>query len=1058
MFEKIIKTNNQYRAIIRQFYTKDENETVNLLLNHVMFAAEVQKNIQNRTTSLIQGIRQQQKQRNTLDEFLSEYHLSTEEGIAMMCLAEALLRIPDKVTQDKLIQDKICSVNWQQHAGKSESFFVNAATWVLTLTNQCIAEPHQYSNFVSKTFKHFIKNTSAPIIRACIMRAMKILGEQFVMGETIESAINRAKTLEKIGYRYSYDMLGESARTQRDSEFYFTAYSNAIQTVGGAFQGKPLVSSASISIKLSALFPGYAFSKYERVVSAVTEKLLALAQSAKKHNIALTIDAEDASVLEMSLDILENVFIHESLQDWEGLGLAIQAYQKRCFYLLDWLIDLARRYKKRWMVRLVKGAYWDSEIKMAQVAGLSSYPVFTRKESTDVSYLACAQKMLAARDALYCMFATHNAYSAAAIMELAGEKTDYEFQCLHGMGNLLYHQIVAGTSPLVGEEATRSVAGEGHSCRIYAPVGSHRELLPYLVRRLLENGANTSFVHKIRDIHAPIEALIQHPVDYVTALENKMNTNIPSPENLFAPRKNSAGINLTDPITLEKLATELEKNIAKELMASAIVAGKEKIHAYQNLYSPANQKIVVGKFSESSLQDVEEALQVAHTAARSWDMTPVEKRAECVEKMADLLEQNIYELMAVLIREAGKILADAVAEIREAVDFCRYYAAQARVQFQPQILPGPTGEYNELSLHGRGVVLCISPWNFPLAIFLGQIAAALVAGNTVIAKPAEQTPFIAFITTKLLYQAGIPHDVFHLLPGKGEVIGDALVKDSRIKAVIFTGSTDTARLINQHLAQRKGAIIPLIAETGGQNTMIVDSSALLDQVVVDVLSSAFGSAGQRCSALRVLFVQAEVKEKLIDMLKGAMAELVVGDPAQLATEVGPVIDEAALKMLQNHFIRMQQHPQATLLYQVKLSVICDEGHFFPPCAFEIESLDILDGEIFGPFLHIIPFQSGEIDAIIAQISSTGYGLTQGIHSRINHSIDYMRERLPVGNLYVNRNMIGAVVGVQPFGGEGLSGTGPKAGGPHYLYRLAVERTLTINTTAAGGNAALLMTS
>lgn len=994
------------RTSIHQYYLQDENQAINTLLNYFDWNEEKFSYIHRRAEALVRNVRQQKS--SWFDALLSQYSLATDEGLAMMCLAEALLRIPDKTTADRLIRDKIGHANWEKYAGKSNSFLINMLTRLLMLTARCT------------NTGGLIKTLSSPLIRAGMMRTMKRLGEQFVMGETIATAVSRAQKNEKIGYRYSYDMLGEAARTQQEADFYFQAYAQAIQVIGAHKENQELLNRPNISVKLSALFPSYTFLKHEKIVAILVPKLLILAQQAAAYNIGLTVDAEEASVLELSLDILEQVFSHESLKHWNGLGLAVQAYQKRAFYVLDWLIDLARKYQKRWMIRLVKGAYWDSEIKMAQVLGLEGYPVFTRKESTDVSYLACAKKMLAAQDAVYGMFATHNAYSVAAVMEMVGglkEKVDYEFQCLHGMGNALYDQ-------LVGEKK------QNIPCRIYAPVGNHRELLPYLVRRLLENGANTSFVNKVRDPKIPLEYLVQCPIKVMIDLENRMNTRIPLPRDMFCLRKNSMGLNLSDPMMVEKFLNSLEKKF-------------KQYNLDLNL-------------AESNAQEIQKAVAQAHQFCADWDKVAVEKRAEYLEKTADLLELRSDDFSAVLIKEAGKTIIDAIAEVREAVDFCRYYAEQARKQFQPQVMPGPTGEYNELTLHGRGTILCISPWNFPLAIFLGQITAALVAGNTVIAKPAEQTPFIAEMAIALLYEAGVPKQALHLLVGKGETVGAQLVADDCIKGVMFTGSTDTARLINQRLAQRAGAIIPFIAETGGQNTMIVDSSALLDQVIVDVLNSAFGSAGQRCSALRVLFIQEEIKEKFLVSLKGAMAELVVGDPAQLSTDVGPVIDEAALSMLKAHLEKM--HKTAKLIYQVELPEHLknnQQGYFFGPCAFEIDRLPQLDREIFGPFLHVISYKSSELDQVLEHISQTGYGLTQGIHSRISDSIDYMKNKLPVGNLYVNRNMIGAVVGVQPFGGEGLSGTGPKAGGPHYLYRLAVERTLTINMAAAGGNTALL---
>lgn len=1040
----IVFPNNQrskLRDVVQQAYRQDENAAVNFLLSQVELSLAKKKDIHHCAYQLVEGIRQHDLDKSSLDAFLAQYDLSSEEGIALMCLAEALLRIPDNKTADRLIADKISTADWDKHRGKSDSFFVNASTWALMLTGKVIANPEKHEGAIKRAFKKLTKRSGGSVVRAATMQAMKILGKQFVMGQTMPEALKRAKDNEKLGYRYSYDMLGEAAYTQKDADRYFEAYVNAIDDIGKIDRRHNPISSPGISVKLSALHPRYEFAQHDRLIKELVPKLLKLAQHAKKVNISLTVDAEEANVLEPSLDILEMVFADPSLKDWEGLGLAVQSYQKRAFYLLDWLIDLAKKYKKRWMVRLIKGAYWDSEIKMAQVDGLSTYPVFTRKKSTDLSFLACAKKMLAARDSLYCMFGSHNAYSVAAVMKMAGDHVNYEFQCLHGMGHALYDQVVTDKHNPI-------------PCRIYAPVGNHKELLPYLVRRLLENGANTSFVNRIKDAEAPIDALIADPCDYVSALTSKPHPKIPLPKNLFVDRENSIGLDLNDVTSLSALDQQMDK-VKKSWVAGPIVGGQLEVKSTQPICSPFDRKLLVGKVSEATEADVKRALDLAKKSQKQWAHLLADNRAACLDKAADLLEKHMPELMAMLMQEAGKTLGDAVAEVREAVDFCRYYALQARQIFRPKLLPGPTGEYNELSLHGRGIVLCISPWNFPLAIFVGQIVAALVTGNAVIAKPAEQTPLVAAKAVQLLHEAGVPKDILHLLPGQGETVGAKLVADSYISAVMFTGSTDTARSINQTLANRPGPIVPLIAETGGQNTMIVDSSALLEQVVADVLLSAFGSAGQRCSALRVLFIQEDVADRCIEMLAGAMQELVIGYPQVLSTDVGPVIDQEALDVLEEHVAAMGHNKKAKLIYQCVLPKRCHQGHFFAPCAFEIESLSQLKQEIFGPFLHVIRYRATDLPKIINQINDAGYGLTQGIHSRVHHSIDFMRERLHVGNLYVNRNTIGAVVGVQPFGGEGLSGTGPKAGGPHYLYRLTTERTLTINTTAAGGNASLL---
>ncbi|MCP4474625.1 MAG: bifunctional proline dehydrogenase/L-glutamate gamma-semialdehyde dehydrogenase PutA [Gammaproteobacteria bacterium] len=1036
---------DNYRQAIQQAYRCDENQAINNLLEQLQLTNEIEKVIQQRSTHLTEAVRRYQHGSNTLDAFMGHYSLSSEEGIAIMCLAEALLRIPDKQTMDDLIADKLAGADWAHHLGQSDSLFVNASTWALMLTGKCLAPSQQDNNLLTKSFKGFLNRSSAPIVRTAVMWAMKIMGEQFVMAETIEAGIKRAQQQQQRGYSHSYDMLGEAARTAADAERYFNDYMNAINAIGKAANQSSVMDNPGISVKLSALHPCYHFAKRERILAELTPRLLILTQQAKLLNIGLTVDAEEAEMLSLSLDIIEAVFCHPSLNDWNGFGLALQAYQKRAWVTLDWLIALARKNQKRIMVRLVKGAYWDSEIKSSQVMATADYPVFTRKSGTDISFLACAKKMLVAQDALYCQFATHNACSVAAIMEFNADHSDYEFQCLHGMGEPLYN-------PLLAEN--RSIR-----CRIYAPVGRYRDLLPYLVRRLLENGANTSFVNRIKDKQTAISELVRSPIELMKKMASKRHPKIPLPQDIYPNRKNSRGIDLSDEIALTALNKDINKALQQPWQAQPIIATKNRstqaATTQQPCLSPIDGKII-GSVIESSNEQIEQAFVNSHAAFPAWDQTAIEQRCQCLEKMATLLEENMAQFIALAAREAGKTVVDGIAEVREAVDFCRYYAQQASQYFTVNALVGPTGEYNALSLHGRGVIVCISPWNFPLAIFIGQVSAALAAGNSVIAKPAEQTPLIAYRAVELLHQAGIPPAVVQLLPGRGETVGAKLVSDSRTKGVIFTGSTETARHINQSLAARRGEIVPLIAETGGQNTMIVDSSALLEQVVVDVVTSAFHSAGQRCSALRVLFIQEEIADNFITMLKGAMAELQVGDPLQLASDLGPVIDNDALSQLQNHFDQLNHDADATLIYQVKLQPLCQSGHYFAPCAFEIKQLSQLQREFFGPFLHVIRYHATDISNVLQQIQQTGYGLTQGIHSRIKSNIAQMRPHLAIGNLYINRNMTGAVVGVQPFGGQGLSGTGPKAGGPHYLPRLAVERTITINIMAEGGNASLLM--
>ena len=1021
------------RKAINQAYRAPELDVVSDLIAMATLEEKQNSAIQSLAVRLVEQVRTERKKATGIDSFLTEYALSSDEGIALMCLAEALLRVPDNPTIDDLIKDKLGNANWKSHKGQSQSFFVNATTWALMLTGKVLT-PEKAESTLSKALMTVLNRSSEGVVRTAVDKAMRIMSKQFVMGRTIQEALARAQKKEAIGYRYSYDMLGEAALTAIDAERYFNAYQQAIIAIGQYASQESVYRNPGISIKLSALHPRYQEAQYERVLKELPPKLLALAQLAKQYHIAVTIDAEESERLELSLDVIEQVFSDSSLDGWHGFGMAVQSYQKRAFYLLDWIAALARKYQRRVMVRLIKGAYWDSEIKKAQMLGLSDYPVFTRKVFTDVSFQACAKKLLTMTDAIYPQFATHNAYSVALIMSLVGDYRDFEFQCLHGMGNELYEQIVPAQH-------------YGIPCRIYAPVGTHEDLLPYLVRRLLENGANSSFVNRIVDDNAPIHELTADPVAKAQTLLPKMNQNIPLPASIFLPiRANSQGIDLSD----RRVIAEL-----KQALNGSQGEADKTTHAEQShlltIYSPQAPQQAVGQIREATTEDIEQALHKATLEWLSWSQTSVKTRAELVLKFSDLLENNMPALLSLLCLEAGKTWNDGVSEVREAIDFCRYYAHMAiSLMSDPISLKGYTGETNLLSLHSRGVVLCISPWNFPLAIFTGQVIAAVVTGHCVIAKPAEQTPLIAQLACRLMLQAGIPSAVVQLLPGSGETVGARLVSDHRIKAVIFTGSTQTATLINQSLAQRGGDIIPLIAETGGQNAMIVDSSALLEQVTVDVINSAFGSAGQRCSALRVLYIQEEIYPRMIALLKGAMEELVVGDPCWLATDIGPVIDKEALSTLEAHVIKMRKNHD--IIYQCRTP---KKGYFMPPTAIAIDHINALDHEVFGPVLHVIRYQRNHLDDVIQQINSTGYGLTFGIHSRISQTVEYIRQRVRAGNCYVNRNMIGAVVGLQPFGGEGLSGTGPKAGGPHYLQRLCIEKTFTVDTTAAGGNASLM---
>lgn len=1048
VFAKPIPPQNPLREAISRAYRMDEEQHVEFLLNQVNFSSEQNQRIAERAKNLVSKVREKRLSGGGIDAFLCEYDLSSEEGIALMCLAEALLRIPDKTTIDRLIRDKLTSADWEAHRGKSNSMVVNFATWALMLTGKIYdnSEMKENSNKLTQVLSKLIERSGEPVIRKAIAEAVKIMSRQFVMGQTIEESLQRARQFEKRGYRFSYDMLGEEAKTAEDAENYEKAYHHAIDALAKSIkqqhESDSFLDNPGISVKLSALHPRYEFAQYERVMEEVVPKVFSLALHAKENNISMTIDAEESERLDLSLDIIERVFSDPALNGWEGFGLALQTYQKRAWYVLDWLIDLSRRNKRKIMVRLIKGAYWDSEIKRSQERGLEGYPVFTRKASTDVSYLACARKALQHPDAIFPQFATHNAHTVAAIFEMLGDRRDFEFQCLHGMGYTLYDAVLA-------ENKDRGV-----TCRIYAPVGGHEQLLSYLVRRLLENGANSSFVNRIVDAETPVEELIRDPVSKVKTFIPKPHPKIPLPKNLYgSERLNSNGFDLTNISQLQKLAVELEEAVNKPWQVAPIINGVEHYVDGHAVYSPINSDWMIGKVQHATPEQVQQALDFAYKANTRWDMTPVDERAKLLEKTADLFEKHRYEFYALLIREGGKTLPDAVSEVREAVDFCRYYAVQAREQFKHVTLPGPTGEVNQLCLHGRGVIGCISPWNFPLAIFTGQITAALAAGNTVIAKPAAQTPLVAGLAVRLMHVAGIPGDVVQLLPGRGSVVGDALVRDERVKGIVFTGSTETARTINQGLANRKGAIPVLIAETGGQNAMVVDSSALPEQVVTDIVTSAFTSAGQRCSALRVLFLQEEVADKIIKMLQGAMKELVISDPSYLSTDIGPVIDKGAKESLEKHVQRMDQ--EAKLIYKAEIAEGNDKGNFFAPRAYEIKSLAQLPEEVFGPIVHIIRYKASELDKVINDINNTGYGLTLGIHSRVMQTVDYICERARVGNIYVNRNMIGAVVGVQPFGGENLSGTGPKAGGPHYLLRLCTEKTLCVNTTASGGNASLM---
>ena len=1029
------------RKTISRAYLADEDAVVAERIYGARLSPQEAQATATLARMLVLELRKQGRRHGGVDAFMQEYALSSEEGVALMCLAEALLRVPDAETADRLIRDKIGAGRWDRHRSKSDSMFVNASTWALMLTGHIVQLDAAAAWDLEGVLKRLVARSGEPVIRQAITYAMRILGRQFVLGRTIEEALKEARASVKEGYAYSFDMLGEAAYTKRDAERYADAYAHAIAALSATFPGNGRIfDRPSISVKLSALHPRYEWLQRERVMRELLPVLAKLASRARAGNIGFTIDAEEADRLDLMLDVFETLGASAELEGWSGLGLAVQGYQKRALPVVEWLIALARLQRRRIPVRLVKGAYWDTEIKRGQESGLDDYPVFTRKPATDVSYLAVARTLLASRDAIYPQFATHNAHTIAAIDAIAAADADLEFQRLHGMGEDL-HALYRAARP--GRAGTR----------IYAPVGSHEDLLAYLVRRLLENGANTSFVNRLADEDSPIEDIIAEPVRQLGAAPYR-NPHIPRPRELFPDRRNSSGFLWSDPAVTAPMLAEMKAASRSAQAAAPIVSGKERTGTAHDVLNPADRTQAVGAVVEASAADAREALAVTHGAQPAWDDLGGSARAAILERAADLLERDRTQMMALVVREAGRTLPNSLGELREAVDFLRYYAARAKEQFECAIkLPGPTGEDNELTLHGKGTFLCISPWNFPLSIFTGQVAGALAAGNAVLAKPAEQTPLIAASVIKLLHEAGVPGDVLHLLPGDGPKIGAALFEDARLAGVAFTGSTEAASAINRALAARPGPIATLIAETGGQNAMIVDSTALPEQVAHDALSSAFDSAGQRCSALRVLFVQDDVAPRMLDVILGAMDELSIGDPMELSTDVGPVIDEEAREALRQHAERMKR--DGKLLRALTLPEACRRGVFFAPHAFEIDSLARLPREVFGPVLHVIRFEGDRLDKVCEAINATGYGLTLGVHSRIADTANFVRARIRAGNVYVNRNQIGAVVGQQPFGGEGLSGTGPKAGGPNYLRRFALERTYTVNTAAAGGNAALL---
>ncbi len=990
-----------FSQAVRAAYLPDEAETVLRLAGETGLDGAARQRVVDVAGGLVADLRGGGGV-GLMETFLAEYGLSSMEGVALMCLAEALLRVPDEITIDALIRDKIAPADWARHMGGSDSLLVNASTWALMLTGKVIGGGESGAWDIRENLLSLLRRAGEPVIRSGVTQAMKVLGHQFVLGRDIAEAMARAQAMIDRGYTYSYDMLGEAARTANDARRYFMSYSQAIAAISGQCGSDLVHRNSGISVKLSALHPRYEFTQKDRLMGELAPRVGALALIARNAGMGFNIDAEEADRLDPSLAIIETVLASPDLKGWDGFGVVVQAYMARAPFVIDWLYDLARRLDRRISIRLVKGAYWDSEIKNAQVEGLPGYPVFTRKASTDICYMACARRLLAMTDRIYPQFASHNAHTMAAVLEMSGDGSgSFEFQRLHGMGEALHDMVRQRT---------------GHRCRIYAPVGNHRDLLAYLVRRLLENGANSSFVNQLLDPDIPPERVARDPLAMMENWPTIGNPGIPLPGDLYGPaRKNSRGVNLADPLVLA--ATDAARGRYRRATWTA-TAGGERVETVCNPTDPGD---IVGTVNPADAGLAGRALARAAAAAADWRRVSPDERADCLLGIADLLETHAAEFYALVCREAGKTLPDAIGEVREAVDFCRYYAGRTRT------MPGGSG---------RGVFVCISPWNFPLAIFTGQVVAALVTGNAVIAKPAEQTPLTAARAVALMHRAGIPENVLQLLPGDGATVGAALVGDRRVDGVCFTGSTETAAIINRAMAAGGQPAAPLIAETGGLNAMIVDSTALPEQAVDDILASAFQSAGQRCSALRVLFVQEELADALIEMLAGAMAELKLGDPWEISTDIGPVIDEAARSEINRHCAALET--AGRLIAKVEIPEECSAGTFVAPAAYSLDSLDQLDREIFGPVLHVVRYPSGGLDTVIGQINASGYGLTLGLHTRLDHRVHQVAGRVRVGNCYVNRNQIGAVVGVQPFGGEGLSGTGPKAGGPHYLGRFVTD--------------------
>jgi RHH-type proline utilization regulon transcriptional repressor/proline dehydrogenase/delta 1-pyrroline-5-carboxylate dehydrogenase len=1028
------------RRSMREQGLCSENHAVDRLLHCLELTGGARHRAAYLAMALVEGARARRDERPFLDAFLQEFGLSNQEGIALMCIAEALLRIPDDATADRLIAEQLATGDWSAHSGRSESLFVNASTWGLMLTGGILELDPSIRTDASGWIKKLTRKAGEPVVRLAVRRAMRIIGGEFVVGRTIEEALARSAREPDVAL-CSFDMLGEGARTRLDAERYLKSYEHAIDVIGATAGGRAPHDVSSISIKLSALEPRYSLLQHDRVMLRLVPQVLALARRAAALGIQLTIDAEEADRLDLSLDVVETLARDAATREWPGLGLAVQAYSKRALDVIEWVAATARLQGRRMTVRLVKGAYWDSEIKRGQERGLEGYPVYTRKTTTDVSYLACAGMLFKYADAIRAQFATHNAHSIASILELAPAGAEFEFQRLHGMGRLLY------------AEAARQISAFP-PVRVYAPVGEHKDLLAYLVRRLLENGANTSFVNRFMDEQVPVADIVRDPISDLERLDSYAHPRLPDPKSLYADRRNSLGVDLGNPLALETLRSGLASRRSADHMAAPVINGQQMRGETHLVTNPADRRDTVGRFRDATPAQIVKAFDVCSTGQRAWNDLGGTARAARLDEAANLLERARADFYDLLVREAGKTLPDAIAEVREAVDFCRYYAVRARAQFSGAVrLDGPTGELNELSLHGRGVFACISPWNFPLAIFAGQVAAALAAGNSVVAKPAEPTPLIAAHFVRLLHDAGVSAEVVQLVPAPGRLFGEVAFTHPALAGVAMTGSTATALTINRALAARNGAIVPLIAETGGLNAMIVDSTALPEQVIDDVVSSAFMSAGQRCSALRLLFLQEDIADTMLEMLAGAMDELVIGDPADPRTDVGPVITAAAAEGLMRHVAKMRA--EARIIKACPLGDAHEHGSFVAPHLIELNHAAQLTREEFGPILHVVRYRASEILGVLTAIRASQYGLTLGVQTRLESFWRDVFASTAVGNTYVNRNMIGAVVGVQPFGGTGLSGTGPKAGGPHYLARFASERTLTINITATGGNAALL---